>query len=406
MVDQALSSLTNFGIAVVAARQAQVVEFGAFSIALTTYLLVLGVSRSVCTDPLVVRYSVEGTPGRRDAIKASSGAALAFSVPAAVGCALVGIATSGPLRVSMLALALSLPGLLVQDAMRFVFFALGRPARAAANDLVWACGQAIGFTALLLFTEPSPTTLLLAWGLSATLAALVGPVQARLCPSPQRVLGWFRDQADLSGRYLLDFFALAGQVHLLLYGLGLVAGLRAFGAFRAAQLLLGPLNTLFFAAASAAVPEGARVRADADGGLYRMVRNLAIGLPLLALVWVGVLTWLPDRQGVAILGDSWPGAEDLILLVGLMTAVTGVTAAANSGLRALAAARRGLRARVALLPLVAVGGLGGAAVDGAAGCAAGLLVANSLGGAIFWVQFSKALREDVSSGGPAAHVPR
>jgi len=400
VVDQALSSLTNFGVAVVAARQAQVVEFGAFSIALTTYLLVLGASRSVCTDPLVVRYSVEGTPGRRDAIKASSGAALAFSVPAAVGCALVGIATSGPLRVSMLALALSLPGLLVQDAMRFVFFARGRPARAAANDLVWACGQAIGFTALLLFTEPSPTTLLLAWGLSATLAALVGPVQARLCPSPQRVLGWFRDQADLSGRYLLDFFALAGQVHLLLYGLGFVAGLRAFGAFRAAQLLLGPLNTLFFAAASAAVPEGARVRADAGGSLYRMVRNLAIVLPVLALVWVGLLTLLTDRQGFAILGDSWPGAEDLILLIGLMTAVTGVTAAANSGLRALAAAGRGLRARVALLPIVAVGGLGGAAVGGAAGCAAGLLVANSIGGAIFWIQFSKALREDASSRDP------
>lgn len=400
MVDQGLSSLTNFGIALLAARQARALEFGAFSIALVTYLLLLGLSRSVCTDPLVVRYSVDGSPGRRDAIKASSGAALALSVPAALGCGLVGMVSSGPLRVSMLALAISLPGLLVQDAMRFVFFALGRPAKAAANDLVWACGQAIGFAALLLFTEPSPTTLFLAWGLAATLAALVGPVQARLLPSPQRVLSWFRDQADLSGRYLLDFFALAGQVHLLLYGLGFVAGLRAFGAFRAAQLLLGPLNTLFFAAASAAVPEGARVRADAGGSLYRMVRNLAIGLPVLALVWVGLLMLLPDRLGFAILGDSWPGAEDLILLIGLMTAVSGVTAAANIGLRALGAAGRGLRARVALLPIVAVGGLGGAAVGGAAGCAAGLLVANSIGGAIFWIQFSKAFREDASSRDP------
>ncbi|MDQ6797047.1 MAG: hypothetical protein M3011_03300, partial [Actinomycetota bacterium] len=405
VVDQALSSLTNFGIGVVAARQAGALEFGAFSIAFTTYLFVLGLSRSVCTDPLVVRFSVEGTPGRREATKASIGAALTLSVPVAVVCALVALAFHGALRVSMLALAVSIPGLLVQDSVRFAFFAMGRPARAAANDLLWAVGQVAAFAALLLLTDPSPAVLLSAWGLAATMAAVAGPFQAGLCPSPQRAVQWFRDQADLCGRYLLDFFALAGQVHLILYGLGIVAGLRAFGAFRAAQLLLGPLNTLFFAALSTAVPEGARVRAETDGSLYRMIRNLAVLLPVLALAWVGVLILLPDGVGTALLGDSWPGARDLLVPVGLAIAVTGVTAAADSGLRALAAAARGLRARLALLPLVAIGGLGGAAVGGAAGCAVGLFVANAIGAGIFWFQFSKALHEDESPLHPAAPVP-
>lgn len=405
VVDQGLSSLTNFGVAVVAARQADVAEFGAFSIAFTTYLLLLGVSRALCTDPLVVRFSVHATPGQREAIAASTGAVVALSLPIAVVLAAIGVAVSGALQVSMLALALSVPGLLIQDSMRFVFFATGRPAKAAANDLMWVCGQGAAFAALLVFTDPSPAILLSGWGLAATVAAGAGLLQAHLWPSPRRAGHWFRNQADLSGRYLLDFFAVAGQVHLLLFGLGAVAGVRAFGAFRAAQLLLGPLNTLFFAALSTAVPEGARMRAGADGSLYRMFRSLAIALPVLALVWVGMLTLLPDGAGEAILGESWPGARDLILVVGLATAVTGVVAAADSGLRALAAARRGLRARVALLPLVALGGLGGAAIAGAAGCAVGLLVANSIGGAIFWFQFSKSLEEDVSPVGYGAHLP-
>lgn len=404
VVDQGLSSLTNFSIGVVAARQGGVLEFGAFSIAFTTYLLLLGISRSVCTDPLVVRYSVEGTPGRREATKDAMGAAIALSVPATAACALAGLAFSGALRVSMLALALSLPGLLVQDSMRFAFFAMGRPARAAVNDLVWVCGQAAAFTALFLLTDPSPAVLLSAWGLAAMVAAVAGPFQARLCPSPQRAVRWLREQADLSGRYLLDFFALAGQVQVLLYGLGIVSGLQALGAFRAAQLILGPIHSLFFAALSTAVPEGARVRADGDGSLYRMIRSLAVGLPLLALAWVGTLVVLPEGAGSVILGDSWPGAQDLIVPLGLAIAVTGVLTASNCGLRALAAARRGLRARVALLPLVLISGLGGAAVGGATGCAMGLLIANSMGGAIFWLQFSKASQEDEPPIGHAASV--
>lgn len=395
VVDQGLSSLTNFGIAVVAARQAGLLEFGAFSVALTTYLLLLGLSRAVCTDPLVVRFSIEGTPGRREAMKAATGAALALSGAAAVLIALAGLASSGALRASMLALAVSIPGLLVQDSMRFTFFAMGRPARAAANDLVWVCGLAVVFTILFVLTDPSPALLLAGWGLAATVAAVVGPFQARLCPCPRQVMRWFRDQADLAGRYLLDFFALAGQVHLLLYGVAIVAGLGAFGAFRAAQLLLGPINTLFFAALSTSVPEGARVRGDAEGSLYRMVRNLAIALPALALVWVALMVALPASVGTAVLGDSWPRAHDLVLPVGLAIAISGVVAAADSGLRALAAAARGLKARVALLPLVAVAGLGGAALGGAAGCAVGLIAANSIGAGIFWFQFSRAFAEDV-----------
>jgi len=58
-----------------------------------------------------------------------------------------------------------------------------------------------------------------------------------------------------------------------------------------------------------------------------------------------------------------------------------------------------------LLPLVASGGLLGAAIGQAAGFAGGLLVANSIGGAIFWAQFSKAVAEEGLVQGPSPAVP-
>ena len=55
--DQALSSLTNFALAVVVARAVTAEEFGAFGLAFSAYLLVLGLVRAVTAEPLLVRAS-------------------------------------------------------------------------------------------------------------------------------------------------------------------------------------------------------------------------------------------------------------------------------------------------------------------------------------------------------------
>ncbi len=393
VTDQAVSSLSNFTLGIVVAREVSTPEFGAFGIAFISYLLIVGITRSLCTDALVIRYSDAGTPGRRQAAKEATGAALALAFPMAAVCAAAGLVLGGPLRAPLLALAVCVPGLATQDAMRFAFFALGTPAKAAANDVVWLLGQVAAFAAVFSLGEPAPATLLLAWGLAATLAAVLSPLQARLAPSPQRGLVWTRAHFDLGGRYLLDFFAVIGSAQITIYGLGAVAGLAATGAFRAAQLLLGPLNTLFLGAISAAVPEGVRMTTSSGEDVRPMCRRLALVLTGLALAWVLALVLVPDWVGTAILGESWDAARPLLPVLGVATAAIGVLSAADSGLRSLANAPRSLRARLGMLPLTVGGGLGGALVAGAWGSAVGLLVANCVGSGIFWYQFSRAADE-------------
>ena len=138
VADQAASSLTNVIVGVLVARTLGPAGFGAFSIAFATYLIALNTSRGISTDPLMVRFSdVDPTIWKR-AVTGSSGAALASGVLVGSTCAAVATAVGGPAGPALLALGITLPGLLVQDSWRFAFFSQGRPALALANDVVWA----------------------------------------------------------------------------------------------------------------------------------------------------------------------------------------------------------------------------------------------------------------------------
>ena len=57
LIDQALSSLSNFAVGIVVAHNFGLEEFGAFTLAWFTYGLILNISRGLGTDPLVVRFS-------------------------------------------------------------------------------------------------------------------------------------------------------------------------------------------------------------------------------------------------------------------------------------------------------------------------------------------------------------
>lgn len=393
VIDQGLSSVSNLALGVVVAREVGAHAYGAFSIAYSIYLLALVLNRAVSSDPLVIRYSDGAVPARRAAIRRSAGAAVATGLAVGLLCALAGLAVGGDVGNSLLALALFLPGLLVQDAYRFAFFALGTPAQAGANDAVWVLLQAFAFAAVIVLGQSTAPVLLGAWGAAATLAALVAPWQAGAAPSPRQASEWIREHGDLVGRYVLDVISVAGSVQLTVLGLSLIAGLQAAGSLRAAWVLLGPLNALFLAAQSAAVPEGVRLGRGAVADLKRMCLELAIVLAALAGVWVLVLAVMPDHLGRALLGASWHGAREVLVPLGLSNIAVGVIVAANSGLRVLADARRALRARIQILPVTAVGGLGGAVLGGAWGAAVGLLVASCIASVLWLVQFLQSANE-------------
>jgi O-antigen/teichoic acid export membrane protein len=384
LADQALSSLTNFALGLLVARSVSVSDFGAFSVAFGVYLLAMGTSRALTSEPMVVRFSAVAEKHWRRGVKASAGAALILGTVAGVGCIAAGALIDDSLGVALMALGFFLPGLLLQDNWRFAFFANGVGRSAFVNDLVWA---AVLFPAIAFLTVTEQTTvgpLVVAWGASATVAAIVGVVQGHVLPAPQQSRTWLREQRALAVRYLGEFAVASGVSQLTLFGVGAMASLAELGALRAGQILLGPLNILFLSVGLVAIPEGVRLVKDSPDRLLHYCIRLSGVLSACTLLWGAGILLLPQRVGAAFLGPSWSAARTVVVPLSLMMAAFAFASGAGMGLRALAAATRSLRARLIVAPFLLTGGLIGAALAGSAGAAWGLALAHAIGGIVWW----------------------
>jgi O-antigen/teichoic acid export membrane protein len=390
--DQAVSSLSNFAVGVVVARELGVAAFGIFSLAWVTYGVVLNVSRGLATDPLVVRHSGVSTEDWREATSRAAGTAIVVGVAFGVLSALAGLAMGGTIGGAFLALAVVTPGMLLQDAWRFAFFAAGQGHKAFVNDTVWA----IAMIPLLALVAIHSTVwgFVLAWGGAALLAAGYGLLQSGVVPHFSGVRDWLRRHRDLGSRYMVENVSNSGASQLRMYGLGAIAGLADVGAVRGAELLLGPFLALLMGVSLFAVPEAARVLRRAPEKLVRFCLAIGGAQAVAATVWGLVLLFVvPDALGRLLLADVWAPATHLILPVSLSVTAAGVVAGAAAGLRALGAARRSLRVQLVASAGYLGFGLAGAALGGAVGMSWGSTIAMWLGAGLWWLQLRAALRE-------------
>jgi hypothetical protein len=284
-----------------------------------------------------------------------------------------------------------LPGLLLQDAWRFSFFAAGAGRKAFVNDVVW--GVALVPAMVVAARVGSVAAFVLAWGASATVAAGYGYVQSAIRPRLGEARGWLREQRDLGYRYLVENVSLSGASQLRAYGLGAIVGLGAVGAVRGAELLMGPFLAVLMGLSLVTVPEAARVLRRAPHRLGRFCLLLGGGQAVGALLWGAALLLMPDRLGALVLGDVWHSSARLIVPITLGVAGAGLGTGAAAGLRALGAARRSLRCQLFASAGYVGGGLGGAAVAGTVGSAWGVAAATLSGSAVWWLQLRSALRE-------------
>lgn len=409
VIDQGLSSLTNFALTVLVARNVGESAFGAFAIAILVYLAVLGVVRGFVAEPLAVRFSAAGEDTRHRAARAAAGAGLVAGV--AVCAVLLGVGTlvGGDSSRVLLALGVCMPGLVLQDMWRFIFVADGRPRRAAANDLVWAVVQLGAVGALLAAGDPSVGVLVLAWGLAAGAAAVLGCFQAGATPDLRDGPSWVRRHLDLGGPFALDFTAQVGSTYVALFVITAIVGLDAVAGIRGAQVLLGPVNVLYLGSRLVAVPEGARLAVRGSSGVVWLSVVVALVLAVAAAAVGAVLLLIPDSLGSDLLGATWDNARGVMVPTIALMAANGVAIAAVNGLRSLAAARQGLAARIALIPVIVGGGAVGAVLGGEEGGAVGLAVASGLAAAVWWLSFLRVARgfepRDVRPHGDASPDP-
>jgi O-antigen/teichoic acid export membrane protein len=293
---------------------------------------------------------------------------------------------------ALVALAISLPGLMLQETWRLAFVAHGSPARALVNDMVWALALGPLLLWAVRLDQPSAEVFMLAWGVAGTVAGAVGIVQARIVPHPKGVVAWTRDHWDLSGHQLGEFAMLSGTNQGVMYAAGAVGGLAAAGALRAGQVLLGPLRTAYQAAWFVALSEFVRLLKRRPKHFLRVSVWVSIVTGLGGLAYGAVFVVFGSTLGPILLGETWVNARPLMVPLAISVATSGFSLGSNVGLRAMQEPARSLRARVTAGTLTLIGGILGVLLAGAEGAAWGLATAGLMAVGIWWWHFQVALR--------------
>jgi O-antigen/teichoic acid export membrane protein len=394
VADQGMSSISNFAVNIYIARTLGAVQYGAFALAYVTYSFALNASRGLATDPLMVRFSGTDLPTWRRAVRDCTGAALAVGLASGACVLVAALLLDGTTRLAFLALGLTLPALLLQDSWRFAFFALGRGSQALINDTVWVVALVPALLVLRVLGHASVFWFVLAWGASGAAAAAVGPLQARVVPRLGGMKRWVTRHRDLGPRYLFEGTANSASAQLRNYGIGLILGLAAVGYVQAASTLMGPFMVVFFGMGLVTLPEAARLWRRSPRHIPAFCAVFGVGLSLVGLAWgIVLLVALPRGLGDWLLRGLWRPTYPLVLPFTISIVGGCLGAGATTGLHALGAARRSLRAMVIASALNVAGALAGAVYDGAIGTVRGLAVSMWLGALVFWWQLRAALRE-------------
>ena len=410
LADQAVSSATNFAVGALIARSVDAEAFGSFSLSYLAYTVFLNAGRALATTPLIVRFSGSGGEEWRRNTAAATGMAFVVGIVSGAICLAVAALTSGTLQQAFLMMGLLLPGLLVQDAWRFAFFARGTGRAAFVNDLISAIAMVPAFIVALGNPQVSPiVTLMLAWGGGTAVAAVAGCAQAGAVPSLTRVTTWWREHRDIAARFLVEFTIQSGVGQAALAVVGVVAGLAAIAAIRAAQLLLGPLNVLFMGLELVVVPEAVSVARRSTRSLVWLVRLIGISEAAVA-AGLGIVLWLvPDAWGTEVLGANWAGARSVIVPLTIWLVAACLQGVGILGLRAMAAAAASLRTRLVTSSLYLVGTVGGAVLAGAVGAAWGIALSSSIGVVVWWTVLHRTVARTGphtnTAGGPVEALP-
>lgn len=389
VTSQAVVSAGNFLFAVVTARETSARSFGEISLVFAVYLLCAGVTRGLLGEPLLVL-------GPADTARSVLG--LSLTIGAAIGAAFaaVGLAVGGFIGPIVLAFAATLPFLLLEDALRHVHVARGRPRSAALLDLAWLAGQGVALVVVAV-ADLAIVWFVLGWGAAAAVAVVGELVRLRVLPSLRGAAQWWRSHGGHGWRFAAEFLAHSSGTHLALFGIAVVSTTVAVAAVRGVQVIMGPFHVLVMGAGLFAVPEGVRIVRESPQGIVRATAGLAAGLAALGVA-LGLIVWiLPETIGEALLGDTWSDAQPVAMPVAIGMALNGAAFATGYGLRALNVPQRNLRARLlALVPFLGLTVVG-AAWDDATGAAWGFAAGAAIALLLWWREFRAAVGEDLRS---------
>jgi O-antigen/teichoic acid export membrane protein len=340
--DQILSSTSNFVLGVLIGRLAGPGAFGAYILAFTVWLVVVGIHRALVTEPIVISRALDGD--RQSVLRRGFEADLLLAgglgVVVALGGAILALAGSGDIGVSLIVLAFVLPVLVAQDYWRAMAFALHRPGVALANDAIFVAVQVAALATVLLLGARTAPLFLLAWGAGAAAGAVAGFVQFGVHPFRKGAGPLYSHNWPFSRWLLADFLTIfcADQTYLLL--VAALLGQAAFGELKAALSLMGPTAVILLTGGNLGLPTLSRARAnDGIDGLVRVARKLTKLVGAAVLIYCAVVLVAGPWLLSFVYGPEFASAGNLARIGAVQYAVAVAAFGAGIAIRVARQAR-------------------------------------------------------------------
>ena len=392
VADQAVSSVGNAALTILAARALSGQDFGQYALVLGVYQLLVVVGQSLVGEPLLVLSGSADAASDRRPVRGGIGASLALGLVATAVLLPVGVLTGVS---SFWALGVLLPGLLVQDALRYVAFDRRWPSVALASDSAWVFLQLLATVVVLTSVRPTAAALLLAWGVPVYGAVLVAAVPLRTGPSLRQVPGWLRATRHLGGRFLVESGVSNGVFQVSLLITGGLAGVTQAGRLRLVQTLFGPIHIMVSGTRAYGLPEMSRTVA-VGASVRPLALRVSAVLGCAAAGWTCALLLVPDGLARDVIGPSWPELTALIALLGLHKTLESAGVGPYLVHRARLLASWTLRVRLGASVVATVGTVGFSWFWGAAGAAAAAVLGSTVAVSLWWWRY---LRADRPAGG-------
>ena len=310
--DQGISSLQNIALVLLTARGVSPRDFGAFTLVYAFAVVAIGLGQTLLSEPYLLVYAAGERPEQEEVAALCRGLALSAALGLALLVCAVGFVAPPPLHSSLLALGMSVPGLVLLDTSRLMAIAQKRPGRLLAVDGLWT---ALWLAVTLIVRPGSAAGYLLVWGLAATAVAVWSafPLDLGLAAFRRSTSLWNRELRPTAVSLTGEFFTLTASAQISLIAITGFLGYAATGGIRGAQALLGPTTTLFNALRIAVVPEIIRFGGSGTAAGRRTIRITAVGSVAVAATASVVLLLLPDPAGRALLGKTWPETSVVLL---------------------------------------------------------------------------------------------
>ena len=313
VIDQGLSAASNLLLSVIIARQLDAGGFGAFAVAFLTFGLTIAVGRATIGQPLQISFSGSSPEQWRQAARSALAAAALLGVTVGAVLVVVGLALGGTTGPALVAVGVCMPGLVVQDVCRMAFFSSARAKLAAINDALWTALE-FGALAIMIWAGVNHVApFILAWGGAATVAAVVAMFMLGVRPQFRGSIAWLLGQRKLTGFLLAEHILGEGLAQVAILLVGVVGTSADVGSLRAGQVLLGPLNVLVTAISVFGIPEIAR-RSDMPArARRRFCWALSAAVTVVCIGYGTLVLLLPDSVGRHLFGDTWNGAQTVLL---------------------------------------------------------------------------------------------